>query len=50
VIVSRNRQRVFVEEDMIVARTLANSAAGVLYTAQLAQHLRSVQPDAGNGQ
>jgi GAF domain-containing protein len=50
VIVSRNRQRVFVEEDMIVARTLANSAAGALYTAQLAQHLRSVQPDAGNGQ
>jgi GAF domain-containing protein len=49
VIVSRNRQRIFTEEDMIVARTLANSAASALYTVQLAQRLRSVQAGGSNG-
>ncbi|MCX6028737.1 MAG: GAF domain-containing protein [Chloroflexi bacterium] len=43
VIVSRNRQRVFMEDEMIAARTLANSAASALYTAQLAQRLRGMQ-------
>ncbi len=40
VIVSRKRERTFYEDEMIVARTLANSAAGALYTARLAQQLR----------
>jgi GAF domain-containing protein len=39
-IVSRKRERTFYEDEMIVARTLANSAAGALYTARLAQRLR----------
>ena len=43
VIVSRDRQRLFGEDEMIAARTLANSAASALYTAQLAQRLRGLE-------
>ena len=39
IVLSRDRRRVFIENDMIVLRTLANSAAAVLQTAHLARRL-----------
>jgi GAF domain-containing protein/HAMP domain-containing protein len=40
VVVSRERRRAFVEDDMVVLRTLTNAAAAALRTAQLRQSWR----------